>query len=147
LPQRLSGGGDHTQLVKNPRSPQGVGTTFTSLKRSISVARREQVIENLEIMRSRFSDEKLAKNFQSWNKTMQYYFTDSGEYWRIVLVNGSPEPLQEGQAEDAAIKYEMSTDTFVAITKKELSGMKAYKQGLVKVKAAVPDLMKLQKLE
>jgi hypothetical protein len=123
------------------------GNHFYQPERSLSVASREQVIEHLEIMRSRFFDEKLAKHFLNWNKTMQYYFTDSKEYWCITLINGRPEPLQEGQGENAAIMYEMSTDTFVAITKKELSGMKAYKQGLVKVKASVPDLMKLQKLE
>jgi hypothetical protein len=41
----------------------------------------------------------------------------------------------------------MSSDTFLAITRKEITGMKAFTQKLVKVKASMPDLLKLQKLD
>jgi putative sterol carrier protein len=53
----------------------------------------------------------------------------------------------EGKVEGAQVTYEMSSDTFLAIHRKELSGMKAYAQKLVKVKASMPDLLKLQKLD
>jgi putative sterol carrier protein len=51
----------------------------------------------------------------------------------------------EGKAESPAVYYEMNSDTFAAIARKEITGMKAYMQG--KVKASMGDLMKLQKLD
>jgi len=41
----------------------------------------------------------------------------------------------------------MDSDTFLAINRKEITGMKAYQQKKVKVKAKMPILMKLQKLD
>jgi hypothetical protein len=41
----------------------------------------------------------------------------------------------------------MSSDTFLSIARKELTGMQAYSRKLVKVKASMGDLLKLQKLD
>ena len=78
---------------------------------------------------------------------MQYYFPDKNEYWNIELKNGVPEEIKIGEVSNPEIKYEMDSDTFLAITRKELTGMKAYQQKKVKVKAKMADLMKLQKLD
>ena len=67
--------------------------------------------------------------------------------WVSVECNREPNQYRFWKAETADIKYEMSTETFYAIVKKELSGMKAYNQKKVKVKGPMSDLMKLQKLE
>ncbi|MHA1766113.1 MAG: SCP2 sterol-binding domain-containing protein [Promethearchaeota archaeon] len=107
----------------------------------------EELIEALNIMRQKFLNEKVKASFKNWNKTMQYYFPDKDEYWNIELKNGVPEELKQGEISNPAIKYEMDTDTFLAITRKQISGMKAYQQKKVKVKAKMPDLMKLQKLD
>ena len=111
------------------------------------MADRDSVIEHLELARERFLDEKLLKYYQKWNKTVQYQFTDSGEYWGFELTRGHPGPLREGQVEDPSIEYIMSTDTFIAISMKQLTGMAAYKQGLVDIKASMSDLTKLRKLD
>jgi hypothetical protein len=111
------------------------------------MADRDSVIEHLEIARKRFLDEKLLKYYKKWNKTVQYHFTDSGEFWGFALAEGRPGPLQEGQVEDPSIEYIMSTDTFIAISTKQLTGMEAYKQGLVDIKASMSDLTKLRKLD
>jgi putative sterol carrier protein len=49
--------------------------------------------------------------------------------------------------EKPEVLYEMSSDTFAAIARRETTGMKAYMQGKIKVKASMTDLMKLQKLD
>ena len=107
----------------------------------------EEIIDALNIMRRKFLNEKVKSSFKNWNKTMQYYFPDKNEHWNIELKNGVPEEIQKGEVPNPAIRYEMDSDTFLAITRKEITGMKAYQQKKVKVKAKMADLMKLQKLD
>ena len=107
----------------------------------------EEIIDALNIMRQKFLNEKVKASFKNWNKTMQYYFPDKNEHWNIELKNGIPEEIKIGEVSNPAIRYEMDSDTFLAITRKEITGLKAYQQKKVKVKAKMPDLMKLQKLD
>jgi putative sterol carrier protein len=106
----------------------------------------EECAKILESERLRFQEEKNAKLLSGWNKTMQYAFTDSGESFHIVFADGKPGPVIRGKAEKPEIEYRMDTDTFAAITAKTLDSMKAFSRGLVKIKASMPDMMKLQKL-
>ncbi len=107
----------------------------------------EEIIDALNIMRQKFLNDKVKSSFRNWNKTMQYYFLDKEEHWNIKLKNGIPEELEKGEVSNPEIRYEMDSDTFLAITRKEITGMKAYQQKKVKVKAKMPILMKLQKLD
>ena len=52
-----------------------------------------------------------------------------------------------GPAEGAEIVYELDTTTFLAITRRELSGMKAYQQKKARLKASLPDMLKVQKID
>ena len=78
---------------------------------------------------------------------MQYRFPDLELSLAIPVTEGVAGEVIEGAVDGAQIQYEMSSDTFLAIARKELTGMKAFTQKLVKVKASMPDLMKLQKLD
>jgi hypothetical protein len=106
----------------------------------------EECARILEAERLRFTEEGNARHFSGWNKTMQYAFTDSGEHFHFAFADGKPGPLVRGKAEKPEIEYRMDTDTFAAITSKNLDSMKAFQRGLVKIKASVPDMLKLQKL-
>ena len=102
----------------------------------------------LELFRLKFTDARVARDFTSWNgKTMQYLFTDSGDYYHIIFHDGVPAPAQRGKPEKAEIQYELSTETFLAMARKETTGLKAYAQGKVKLRASVPDMLKLQKID
>jgi len=107
----------------------------------------EKLTETLESQRLKFAHEKVAKSFSSWNKIMQYHFTDTDEYYYIRFTDGTAEPVVKGKHEKPDIQYEMSTETFFAIAGKEITGMKAYQQKKVKLKASMPDMMKLQKVD
>jgi hypothetical protein len=111
------------------------------------MASREAVIETLQEQNGRFTNAKVAASFKGWTRMMRYVFPDIGLSVCIPVKDGVPEPPVEGSAEGAQITYEMSSDTFIAIARKEISGMKAYTQKLVKVKASMPDLLKLQRLD
>jgi hypothetical protein len=77
---------------------------------------------------------------------MQYHFPDIGEDWFITIEDGMPGPAREGVTEGAEIVYRMDSDTFVGIVNRSISGLAAYKEGKVKLKASAMDMVKLQKL-
>jgi putative sterol carrier protein len=102
----------------------------------------------IETFRLKFSDPRVVKDYKTWSgKIMQYHFTDTDEYYHIRFQDGLPQPAVKGKVEKADVHYEMSSAIFQAMSRKEISGLKAYAQGKVKVKASMPDLLKLQKLD
>ena len=108
---------------------------------------RDELLDTIKGQAAKFTDERVSKAYKKWNKTVQYYFPDMDEYYKIVLKNGEPVEVAQGKSEKPDIQYEMTTDTFLEIVNKKLTGMKAYNQKKVKVKGSMPDLMKLQKLD
>ncbi len=111
------------------------------------MAEREEFLQILDRNRLKFTHEKVKKSFSKWNRSVLYYFIDKDVYWHFHLVQGEPTNLVQGKIKKPDILYEMSTETFLAIDRKEISGMKAYREKKVKVKAKMPDLIKLQKLD
>ncbi len=109
----------------------------------------EQDVEQaLETFRKKIMDPRVVKDYKGWSgKVMQYLFTDTGQYYHIRFQDGLPLPAAKGKPDKADVTYEMSSATFLAMSRKELSGLKAYALGKVKVRAAMPDLLKLQKLD
>ena len=105
----------------------------------------EEVMKILENQKNKYTHESVVKHFKDWNKKLQYHFTDIDEYYVIELINGEPQPLVKEKLEDPDIMYSMSTDTFLKLNKGEISGLKAYQRKLLKIKATMPEIMKLQK--
>jgi putative sterol carrier protein len=108
----------------------------------------DELAKILEENRKKFEDPRVAGQFKGWNKTMQYHFTDTNEYWVIRLVNGAPQPVEKLPApvEKPEIQYEMETDTLKAMSTGQLGGMAAYTSKKLKLKASMPDMLKLQAL-
>ncbi len=111
------------------------------------MADREQVLETLRAQNARFAHPKVAASFKGWNRLMRYDFPDIGLSMSITVLDGVPGAPVEGGDGSAQVVYEMSSDTFLAIARHELTGMQAYARRLVKVKASMADLLKLQKLD
>jgi len=109
----------------------------------------EQGVEQaLETFRSKILDPRVVKDYRNWSgRVMQYHFTDTGQYYYIRFQDGLPQPAVKGKPEKADVQYEMSSAIFLAMSRKEISGLKAYALGKVKVRAPMPDLLKLQKLD
>jgi putative sterol carrier protein len=108
---------------------------------------KEELLEILDEQKKKYTHEKVASSFKKWNKTIQYHFTDREEYYSFELVNGQPGSIIEGKIENPDIEYTMSTETFMSLVKKEITGFKLYQQKKIKVKASMPELLKLQKLD
>ena len=107
---------------------------------------REDVEIELKKVYAKLRSDEFTKHFKGWNKTMQYHFTDDNTFWHIRLIDGKPEEPKEGQVEKPEIGYSMSSTDFLSLMRGEVSGMKLYTSGKLKVKASMGDLMKLQKL-
>ena len=109
---------------------------------------RNELEQLLEEQRLKYGDERVARNFKGWNKTMQYHFTDTGDYYLLRMENGEPLPVQrlDQPLDKPDIQYEMDTETLRAMARKELSGLQAYQQKRLKLKASMSDMMKLQSL-
>lgn len=107
----------------------------------------EEVMKVLEAQKDKYTDERVARHFKGWNKKLQYHFTDIEEYYVIELIDGVPKPLIKEKLENPDIMYSMDTETFLKLNKGEISGLKAYQQKKLKIKATMPEIMKLQKLD
>jgi len=107
----------------------------------------ELVLKTMEAQKDKYTHESVVKHFKGWNKKLQYHFTDIDEYYVIELIDGKPQPVVKEKLESPDIMYSMSTDTFLALNKGEISGFKAYQQKKLKIKATMPEMMKLQKLD
>ncbi len=107
----------------------------------------DEVMETLEKQKDKYTHPSVAKHFQDWNKKLQYHFTDIDEYYVIELVNGQPQPVVKEKLDNPDISYAMSTDTFLKLNRGEITGFKAYQRKLLKIKATMPETMKLQKLD
>ena len=57
-----------------------------------------------------------------WSKTIQNHFTNIDMYYRIKLVDGQPEQVKQDKIEKPDSQYEMTTETFFASSRKELTG-------------------------
>ncbi|NHJ40038.1 MAG: SCP2 sterol-binding domain-containing protein [Asgard group archaeon] len=106
----------------------------------------EEIIKEIKKIKTKMTDEKVAKHFKNWNKTMQYYFPDVDAYFHLKLVDGQPGDVIKGKAEKPEISYEMTTADFFSLNRGEISGLKLYNQKRLKIKASMPDILKLQKL-
>ena len=103
-------------------------------------------MEVMEETRQKFLRPELQKVFKKWNKTMLYDFTDLGESWHYEIVKGIPGPLQKGSIEKPDIHYILTSNVFIGLSRGTIDGFKAFRKKMVKVKAPVLDLIKLQKL-
>jgi len=106
----------------------------------------EEIIAEMDKFRAKMTDEKYARHFKNWNKVMQYYFSDTQDYWYIEVKNGQPGQPVKGKVEKPDISYEMTTGDFLDLMQGRVSGLKLYNQKRLKIKASMPDILKLQKL-
>lgn len=111
------------------------------------MADRDAVMEALRAQNARFGGPRAAASFKGWSRLMRYVFPDIGLSATIRVRDGVPDDPEEGGTAEAQVVYEMSSDTFLAIARRELTGMQAYTRKLVKVKASMGDLIKLQRLD
>ena len=109
----------------------------------------QDVLTALESIREKINnDEKMGKKFKKWEgKTMEFRLTDLDTSVVVTFGSAKVEKIEESSPlEKPTILITADGETISKVFTGEISGMKAYTAGKIKVKGAMTDLLKLQKL-
>ena len=109
----------------------------------------QEVLTALESIREKINnDEKIGKKFRKWEgKTMEFKLSDLDTSVVITFGPAMVESIEESTPlEKPTILITADGETISKVFTGEISGMKAYTAGKIKVKGAMTDLLKLQKL-
>ena len=110
------------------------------------MATKEEALEALKKVESRFDDEALKPRFAKFSKTMQFTFPDLETSFTIEVEAGEVRELKEGRVDKPDIHVTTDSTTFIGIMDRTSSPMHAYTAGKLKVKGTMTDLIKLKKL-
>jgi putative sterol carrier protein len=106
-----------------------------------------EAVDAFKKMLSNFQkDEKSKKRFAKWNKSMAVTFNDIEKTYVSDITAGVPNDPEAKDIEKADVWIKVDSATWIGIMAGEISGMKAYTGGKLKVKGKMTDLLKLQKL-
>ena len=108
-----------------------------------------ELLEKLQakatVFNARIADEEgFAKLVEGKDRTVAIVVID-GPTLIARLEGGSLAQFGEGDSTDADVIVKASADTLLALLKRELSPIKAYTKGELKVKASFRDLLMLKK--
>ena len=110
------------------------------------MASREEVMKGLERVKARFDDPAIKEKFKDFTKKMQFSFTDLNTSFVMDIENGEVRSLEEKNIEKPDILVTTTSDIFLGILDKKVNPMTSYMTGKIKVKGAMGDLLKLQKI-
>ena len=110
------------------------------------MATKEEVFASLDEIRKKFDDQSIKDRFKGFKRDLQFNFPDINASYVLRITEEPTASLMEGAVEKPQISIEMDSATFIGIRTKKISGVQAYTTGKLKVKGAMPDLLKMQKL-
>jgi putative sterol carrier protein len=90
-------------------------------------------------------DPEIAKDFEGYNKTMQFVFPDIDVKMQLVF-KGANVSIVDGFKENADMSLTVDAQMFMGIVAGEIDPMDAFMEGKLKPVGAMPDLEKLQVL-
>jgi putative sterol carrier protein len=97
-------------------------------------------------LRERFADPAVQESLKGFSKTMQFSFTDLKEDYVFTINDGKLASVEKKAIPNAAITITVANALMESIMNKTSNPMTAYMTGKLKVKGAMDDLMRLQKL-
>ncbi len=107
---------------------------------------KEDVMNGLQKVKARLDDPVTKEKFKDFTKKMQFNFTDLNTNYVMDVVNGEAKSLKEETVEKPDIHVTIKSDTFLGILDKKINPVTSYMTGKIKVKGAMGDLLKLQKI-
>jgi len=107
------------------------------------LATPEEIKEALDKWVKILDDPDVADEFEGFNKTMQFEFSDLDYKIKMIFKNKTAR-LEEGFDENAEMGLEIESDLFVGIATGDVDPMEAFMEGELKTKG---DMNSLQKLE
>ena len=107
---------------------------------------KDEVMNGLNKVKSRLDDPTIKEKFKDFTKKMQFTFTDLNTSYVMDVVNGEAKSLKEESIEKPDIIVTLKSDVFLSILDKKMNPVTSYMTGKIKVKGAMGDLLKLQKI-
>ena len=107
------------------------------------MATPEEIKESLNMWVKMLDNPEVADEFEGFNKTMQFEFSDLDYKIKMVFENKKAR-LEEGFDENAEMGLEINSDLFVGIATGEVDPMEVFMEGELKTKG---DMNSLQRLE
>lgn len=104
----------------------------------------EELVEGIKKMVSKLEDPAYQDRFKDFDKTLQFNFTDTGNYY-LVFKNAKCE-INEGEIEEPDMTITTTSEVIIDIMDGELSPTKAFMGGKIKAKGPMNDMLKLQML-
>ncbi len=106
---------------------------------------QERLMAAFEKIRERMLNADGTPVLPDWTRQIQFHFPDVQQYWLLDVVNGLPQHLvQQDEEAEADVRISMSSDTFVKLMERSLSGFVAMTRGLIKIKASMADMRRMQ---
>jgi len=103
------------------------------------------IVPYLEKIKERTSEAKISKEFESFNKTVLFDFTDTGKQYTLKFEGGHAD-IMDKKLDNQDITVIITTDLLANILDKKSNPVTAYVSRKIKVKGEMQDLLKLQKL-
>ena len=107
------------------------------------MATLEEIKESLNKWVKMLDNPEVADEFEGFNKTMQFEFSDLDYKIKMVFENKTAR-LEEGFDENAEMGLEINSDLFIGIATGEVDPMEIFMEGELKTKG---DMNSLQRLE
>ncbi|MFX1467765.1 MAG: SCP2 sterol-binding domain-containing protein [Promethearchaeota archaeon] len=104
----------------------------------------EELVEGIKKMVNKLDDPAYAERFADFNKTLQFNFTDTNNYY-LIFKDAKCE-IKEGDIEDPDITITTASEVIIDIMDGELSPTKAFMGGKLKAKGPMKDMLKMQML-
>jgi putative sterol carrier protein len=104
----------------------------------------EKLVEGIKKMVRKLDDADMAERFEGFEKTLQFNFTDTDNYY--LVFKDSKCEIIEGEITDPDITITTESQVIIDIMDRELSPTKAFMGGKLKAKGPMTDMLKLQML-
>jgi len=104
---------------------------------------KEVIKQDLSKWISKFKDPEFANQFEGYNKTFQFIFSDIDYKLQMVFENKTAR-LVEGFKEDADMSLEITSELFHKMVIGEVDPMGAFMDGQIIPKGSMSDLEKLE---
>lgn len=103
----------------------------------------EEIKDALNKWIKKMNNPEVADEFEGFNKTLQFVFTDINYNLKMIFENKTAR-LEEGYDKGAEMGLETTSDLFVGIATDEIDPMEAYMSGELITKGSMDDLQRLE---
>ena len=111
-----------------------------------SIAPDNSEPEAVTMLRQKFADPSVQESLNGFSKTIQFSFTDIKEDYLFTIKDGKLASVERRLNPNANMVVFAANSLMAGILEKTANPMTAYMSGKLKIKGAMDDLMRLQKL-